>query len=106
MNDPNNTTEYVLAEWHVDFEPNAEPRVVGRNEVLVATVAGTDDEAFTRALLIARAPSLRSAANAALTVLTLIARHERGRAAAAANDLIPSLEAALWGLDELIETPS
>ncbi len=59
-------TANALGEWRVHVSPDkAEPVILDTEDRPVATVHGTnDEEVLRRALLIARAPTLRDAARA------------------------------------------
>jgi hypothetical protein len=59
-----------------------------------------------RALLIARAPSLREAAVLALRSFRAIAANDRGRAGEAAEQLLPYYETVLHGLGAEDEGPA
>lgn len=61
----------------------------------IATVHGTRQERLRRALLIARAPALRDAADACLVAFRLMLQHEDPLVYETAQDFIPILESAL-----------
>jgi hypothetical protein len=65
----------------------------------VATVHGADiSEQLSRALLIAKAPSLREAAKLALQSFRVIAGNDWGRASEAAEQLLPYFQTVLHGI--------
>jgi hypothetical protein len=66
-------SEYQFGEWHIGLKPHA--------------------------MLIARAPSLRDAVAASLAVFRAMAEHGMARGQLAAQDMIPSLECPLFGLE-------
>ena len=90
-----------LGEWHIEFGPDPSPPVVcDAQDRPVATVHGADTaEQLSRALLIAKAPSLREAARLALQSFRVIAGNDWGRASEVAEQLIPYFEAVLHGID-------
>ena len=94
------TEEARIAEWGVRIVPSRPPVVVDeRTGDEVATVHGTDRIAVQRALLIAKAPSLRDAVRAAVQVFSAMKELGTERERAVGEDMLPSLEAALYGLD-------
>jgi hypothetical protein len=95
--------EYRLGEWHIEFGPDQSPPVVCDAENRpVATVHGADAaERLSRALLIAKAPSLRKAAKLALQSFQVIAGNDWGRASEAAEQLLPYFQAVLHGIDDV-----
>ncbi len=93
-------TEYQLGEWHIDLKPQVGgAEILDREEKLMAFVPGSLEEVLPRAMLIARAPSLRDAVAASLAVFRVMAEHGTGRGQLAAQDMIPSLECTLFGLE-------
>jgi hypothetical protein len=57
-----------------------------------------------RALLLARAPALLAVARAAYEVFSVMAEHGNDRERAVGLDMLPSLEAALYNLEDGPET--
>jgi len=100
--------EYRLGEWHVEFPAVGPPVVRDAEGRDVATVHGADaSEGLARSMLIAKAPSLRSAAITALQSFRVIAANDWGRASEAAAQLIPYFEAVLHGIgpDDVTDGP-
>jgi len=95
---------YKLGEWHVHVDLNlAEGNVAILDQANrpVATVHGDSFEAaFKRGLLVARAPALRDAALACRWLFRRMGEEGRGPFAAAASEMLPMLDAALWSLTE------
>lgn len=93
--------DYRLGQWQITFPQSAEsPVVKDLDGNLIATVHGSEHEAFDRALKIARNPALIDATTGALFIFRLIADHGDKNSSASANDIIPVLEAALWGIED------
>jgi hypothetical protein len=93
--------EYRLGEWHIEFgSDQSSPVVCDAENRPVATVHGAAlAEQLRRALLIAKAPSLKEAAILALRSFRVIAGNDWGRASEAAGQLLPYFEAVLHGID-------
>ena len=93
--------QYRLGEWHIEFGTGDSPPVVcDAEDRPVATVHGADlTRQLSRAMLIAKAPSLRRAAILALQSFRVIAGNDWGRASEAAEQLIPYFLAVLHGID-------
>lgn len=93
--------EARLGEWQIEFKSDgSEPTIRTLDGTPIATVHGTKDQLLRRAVLIAKAPSLRDAVQAAIAVFQAMAEHEHGKPAGlAALDILPVLESALYGLD-------
>lgn len=90
---------YQPGEWKVVVPAHARsPVVMTHDNVPIATVDGDAEGILNRAILIAKAPTLRDSAAASLIVFRMIAQHSSGAVAVAAADMIPTLEAALHGL--------
>ena len=92
--------DYRLGQWHVVYNPSRpQPVVCDADDRPVATVHEADDQAtLFRALLIAKAPSLRDAAILALQSFRVIAANDWGRASEAAEQLLPYFETVLYGI--------
>jgi hypothetical protein len=92
--------EYRLSKWSVRFSPEAQPEVYEREtNRVIATVHGLDDEVFSRALLLARAPALRDAVIACRDVFETMQRYGSASEKEVAADVLPTLEAALLNLE-------
>lgn len=101
--------EYRLGRWHIVYNPDQlQPIVCDAEDRPVATVhEGSDDRAtLLRAVLIAKAPSLRDAALLALQSFRIIAANDWGGASEAAEQLVPYFEAAVYGLGAEDENPA
>ena len=101
--------EYRLGQWHVVYSPDQpQPVVCDAEDRPVATVhEGADDHAtLLRAVLIAKAPSLREAAILALQSFRVIAANDWGRASEAAEQLVPYFESVLYGIGAEEENPA
>src|SRR5262245_52435663 len=95
------TQEPRLAEWSIRWSENEQPVVYDHSQQEdIATVHGTAEAALHRALLIARAPSLRNAVRAAVQVFSAMRDYGNERERATGMDMLPSMEAALQGLDD------
>lgn len=94
--------ERTLGEWHVHVSPGkVEPVVLDAENRPVATVHGaSEEEALKRALLIARAPTLRDAARACQMVFSAMAADRPSPHAEAAAEVLPMLESVLWNICE------
>ena len=93
--------DYQLGQWHFSFSQSVEsPVIKDLDGNLIATVHGENLEALDRALRISRCPALIDALTGALIIFRLIAEHGDENSSASANDIIPVLEAALWGIEE------
>jgi hypothetical protein len=94
------TSEYHLSKWSVRFAPDAQPEVVERETGrVIATVHGSDDDVFGRAMLLARAPSLFDAVTACRDVFTMMARYGSASEKEVAAEMLPVLEASLLNLE-------
>ena len=90
------SNEYRLSKWSVRFSPDAQPEVYEReSDRVIATVHGNDDELFSRALLLARAPSLRDVVIACRDVFAAMARYGSVTEKDVAEGMLPAIEAAL-----------
>ena len=90
-----------LGEWNIRFGPDQSPVVCTRESSEdVATVHGDFDVALRRAMLIARAPSLRDAVRAAAKVFATMKQFGNEREREVGADMLPSMEAALYGLGD------
>jgi hypothetical protein len=88
--------ESKLAEWCIQSGPDSKTMVcVTETDEPVATVHGNEEETFRRALLIARAPSLRDAVSAMIEVLRTMEKFGAERERLTAQDMLPVLECAL-----------
>ena len=98
---------YRLGAWHIQYEPDRpEPAILDAQNQPVATVHGADDlEMLTRALLIAKAPSLRDAGFLAWRSFQVIAANDWGRASEVARELLPYFETVMYGLTVEKEEP-
>src|SRR5689334_16073132 len=84
--------------WHVSWAGGEPPKVLDQHNRLVATVAGEPEStALARAGLIAAAPALYDAVDAALMVFRVMAEHGDEKAAAVGADMIPAMQSALDG---------
>ena len=95
------TDEWRIAQWGVRLAPGRPPAVVDEaTGEEIATVHGADRDPLQRALLIAKAPQLRDAVRAAVKVFSAMKELGTERERAVGEDMLPSLEAALYGLDD------
>lgn len=85
----------VPGKWTIAIPPGGDPVIRNRNDEPIATVHGTQRERLKRALLIAKAPALRDAADACLEAFRLMLQHEDPLVHRTARDFIPVLESAL-----------
>jgi hypothetical protein len=92
--------EYREGEWMIRFSPGEKPVVCDRDENPIATIHGSEEEALKRALLIAKAPSLRDAVKATIQVFSVMRDRGTERERATAEDMLPALEAAVYLLEE------
>jgi hypothetical protein len=91
------TLEPCPGEWKVLIDADESGAFVcdGDNNPVAYVDGHSAEETLGRALLIASAPVLRDAADAALRVLRAIAAHDTGPAAKTAGELVPALERAV-----------
>ena len=89
--------ERQLGLWHMSWESEAvTPEIRDQKNGMIATIAeASKKKMLVRAGVIAAAPALYGATEAALQVFRVMAEREAGTAALAANDMIPALESAL-----------
>jgi len=89
------------ARWSIRLSPGEEPVIYETaSGEAIATVHGSEDKAFNRALLLQRAPGLLEAVRAARTVFALVADGQLELDPATAVELLPVLEATLKLLDD------
>jgi hypothetical protein len=90
-----------LAQWSIRLTSGHPPVVYhGVTGEDIATVLGASDVALERAILIAKAPSLRDAVRSAVTVFAAMKEYGDERERAVGGDMLPSMKAALEGLGE------
>ena len=93
--------DYQLGQWYVSLSQSSEsPVIKDLDGNLIATVHGEKLEAYDMAVRISRGPALIDAATGALIIFRLIAEHGDENSSASASDIIPVLEAALWGIED------
>jgi hypothetical protein len=89
--------EWRPGRWSSRLDPGKSPVVYDfvTNEDL-STIHGDDKIALSRAMLVARAPTLRDTAIAAAQVFAVMKQFGRDRERGTAMDTLPLLKAALW----------
>ena len=87
-----------LGAWHVSWSGDEPPAILDQKNRMMASVGLDRPELMlARAGLIAATPELYDSVEAALMVLTAIAKYGDEHSSAAAQDIIPPLESALDG---------
>jgi len=89
------------APWSIRWSPGEQPVIYETaSGEEIATVHGEDEQAFKRALLLQRAPSLLEAVRGAEQVFRLVADGQLELDPATASELLPSVQATLGLLDD------
>lgn len=83
--------------WHIVWKGDSEnPMILDQGNHKIASIAdAAKEKMFVRAGMIATAPDLYEAVGLALQVFKVMAIHGEGKAALAAQDMIPALASAL-----------
>lgn len=88
--------ERRLGLWHMSWDEAPTPTVRDQKDRTIATIAeASKNKMLVRAGLIAAAPALYEATQAALLVFRVLAERDSGPAALSAQDMIPALEDAI-----------
>lgn len=95
------TERFRLSEWYICNTPGDDPPSIrDSDEQLIATIHGNRAESLVRALMIVRAPQMIKTMKIALEALKIISSHGDEPSRESAKEIIPALEASLFGLDE------
>lgn len=87
-----------LGKWSVHLSPGQNPVI--RDEESGKDIAALLSDDLRTALLIAKAPSLRDAVKAAVAVFTVMVERGTEREREIGNDMLPSMLAALYGIED------
>ncbi len=91
--------EWRPARWSIRLEPGKSPVVYDfETKEDLATIHGDDKIVLSRAMLVARAPTLRDTAIAAAQVFAVMKQFGNDRERGTAMDMLPLLKAALWNI--------